>query len=84
MLNDYWAHAVPVVLGDHGGMIERFAGDAIMVVFNAAADQPDHAAGRRAASPSGRRRTVEGNGDLAALPVGIAARPSSATSGRKA
>jgi adenylate cyclase len=23
-------------------MIERFAGDAIMVVFNAAADQPDH------------------------------------------
>src|SRR3712207_7182812 len=33
----------PVVLGEHGGMIERFAGDAIMVVFNAAADQPDHA-----------------------------------------
>jgi class 3 adenylate cyclase len=29
-------------------MIERFAGDAIMVVFNAAADQPDHA--RRAAA----------------------------------
>jgi class 3 adenylate cyclase len=24
-------------------MIERFAGDAIMVVFNAATDQPDHA-----------------------------------------
>jgi class 3 adenylate cyclase len=42
MLNDYWAKAVPVVLGDHGGMIERFAGDAIMVVFNAADDQPDH------------------------------------------
>jgi adenylate cyclase len=43
MLNEYWARTVPVVLGDHGGMIERFAGDAIMVVFNAAADQPDHA-----------------------------------------
>jgi adenylate cyclase len=42
MLNDYWARTVPVVLGEHGGMIERFAGDAIMVVFNAAADQPDH------------------------------------------
>jgi class 3 adenylate cyclase len=38
MLNAYWAQAVPVVLGEHGGMIERFAGDAIMVVFNAAAD----------------------------------------------
>jgi adenylate cyclase len=42
MLNEYWAKTVPVVLGEHGGMIERFAGDAIMVVFNAAADQPDH------------------------------------------
>jgi len=43
MLNAYWADTVPVVLGEQGGMIERFAGDAIMVVFNAAADQPDHA-----------------------------------------
>jgi len=43
MLNEYWARTVPVVLGAEGGMIERFAGDAIMVVFNAAADQPDHA-----------------------------------------
>ena len=43
MLNSYWAQTVPVVLGEHGGMIERFAGDAIMVVFNAAVDQPDHA-----------------------------------------
>jgi class 3 adenylate cyclase len=43
MLNTYWAQTVPVVLDEHGGMIERFAGDAIMVVFNAAADQPDHA-----------------------------------------
>ena len=43
MLNAYWAQTVPVVLDEHGGMIERFAGDAIMVVFNAAADQPDHA-----------------------------------------
>jgi adenylate cyclase len=42
MLNEYWARTVPVVLGERGGMIERFAGDAIMVVFNAAADQPDH------------------------------------------
>lgn len=43
MLNEYWARTVPVVLGAEGGMIERFAGDAIMVVFNAAAEQPDHA-----------------------------------------
>ncbi|MEP6908917.1 MAG: adenylate/guanylate cyclase domain-containing protein [Actinomycetota bacterium] len=42
MLNAYWAKVVPVVSAEDG-MIERFAGDAVMVVFNAAADQPDHA-----------------------------------------
>jgi adenylate cyclase len=46
MLNAYWAEAVPAV-AEEGGMVERFAGDAVMVVFNAAEDQPDHA--RRAA-----------------------------------
>ena len=42
MLNAYWAKVVPVVAAEDG-MIERFAGDAVMVVFNAATDQPDHA-----------------------------------------
>ena len=42
MLNAYWAVTVPVVVREHGGLIERFAGDAVMVVFNAAGDQPDH------------------------------------------
>jgi adenylate cyclase len=44
MLNSYWEAVVPVVAGREGGWIERFAGDAIMVVFNAVDDQPDHAA----------------------------------------
>ena len=48
MLNEYWGTAVPVVLERYAGMIERFAGDAVMVVFNAYGDQPDHA--RRAAA----------------------------------
>ncbi len=43
MLNTYWGVTVPVVVREQGGMIERFAGDAVMVVFNAAAAQPDHA-----------------------------------------
>ncbi|MGZ8706113.1 MAG: adenylate/guanylate cyclase domain-containing protein [Gaiellaceae bacterium] len=43
MLNAYWAVTVPVVVREYGGLIERFSGDAVMVVFNAAADQPDHA-----------------------------------------
>jgi class 3 adenylate cyclase len=43
MLNAYWATAVPIVAEREGGLIERFAGDAILVVFNALDDQPDHA-----------------------------------------
>jgi adenylate cyclase len=43
MLNTYWATAVPTVTEHEGGLIERFAGDAILVVFNALDDQPDHA-----------------------------------------
>jgi adenylate cyclase len=43
MLNEYWGGTVPVLEAE-GGLIERFAGDAVMVVFNAAADQEDHAA----------------------------------------
>jgi class 3 adenylate cyclase len=46
MLNRYWSAAVPATL-EQGGTLERFAGDAILVVFNVADDQPDHA--RRAA-----------------------------------
>lgn len=42
MLNTYWGATVPVVGEREGGLIERFAGDAIMVVFNALTDQPDH------------------------------------------
>ncbi|TMK83485.1 MAG: adenylate/guanylate cyclase domain-containing protein [Actinobacteria bacterium] len=50
MLNTYWSAAVPVVAEREGGLIERFAGDAILVVFNAVAEQADHAArGARAA-----------------------------------
>ena len=31
MLNAYWAVTVPVVVREYGGLIERFAGDAVMV-----------------------------------------------------
>ena len=41
MLNEYWARVVPVIT-DAGGVIEHFAGDGVMAVFNATGDQPDH------------------------------------------
>jgi class 3 adenylate cyclase len=46
MLNEYWAGVVPVITAADG-VIEHFAGDGVMAVFNASGDQPDH--GRRAA-----------------------------------
>ncbi len=74
LLNEYWAETVPVVLGEHSGMIERFAGDAIMVVFNAATDQPDHA--RRAARAGldlqrAAREVAAGRADCPRFRVGI-------------
>ena len=48
MLNAYWGVVVPFVVDEEGGLIERFAGDAVLAVFNALGDQPDHAAQSRA------------------------------------
>lgn len=46
MLNTYFAAVIPAVRAE-GGRIDRYIGDAVMVTFNVAAVQPDHA--RRAA-----------------------------------
>jgi class 3 adenylate cyclase len=58
MLNEYWGTAVPIVLERHGGLIERFAGDAVMVVFNSQGDQPDHARRASAAALELQERTA--------------------------
>lgn len=42
MLNEYWGAVVPVI-DAAGGVIEHFAGDGVMAIFNAGGDQPDHA-----------------------------------------
>jgi class 3 adenylate cyclase len=48
MLNAYFERAIPPIVEEHGGVVERLMGDALMVTFNALGDQPDHA--RRAAA----------------------------------
>ena len=77
MLNAYWAKVVPVVAAEDG-MIERFAGDAVMVVFNAASDQPDHA--RRAARAAlgfvkASEGVAAGNPDWPRFRVGVNSGP---------
>jgi len=50
MLNTYWSAVVPAIADGEGGVIERFAGDGLLAIFNALGDQPDHALrGARAA-----------------------------------
>ena len=42
MLNRYWAAVVPAI-DAAGGVVEYFAGDGVLAIFNASGDQPDHA-----------------------------------------
>jgi adenylate cyclase len=63
MLNAYWATAVPIITEREGGLIERFAGDAILVVFNALEDQPDHAFRAVRAARSMQRAIAETSDD---------------------
>ena len=57
MLNTYWESVVPVVVEEEGGLIERFAGDAVLAVFNALGDQPDHELRAARAAIAIRERT---------------------------
>ncbi|MDQ3264104.1 MAG: hypothetical protein M3Y59_10640 [Myxococcota bacterium] len=41
VLNRYFEHVVPVV-EEHEGYLDKFVGDAMVVVFNGPIDQPDH------------------------------------------
>jgi adenylate cyclase len=43
MLNEYFEATVPVIAREHGGVVDKLIGDAIMVTFNTRGDQPDHA-----------------------------------------
>ena len=56
MLNAYWSAVVPAIADGEGGVIERFAGDGLLAIFNALGDQPDHAlrGARAAVSVQGR------------------------------
>jgi adenylate cyclase len=57
MLNTYWAAVLPVI-DEAQGSVEHFAGDGVLVLFNAVVDQPNHVA--RAARCARRIHDVTG------------------------
>jgi adenylate cyclase len=78
MLNAYWAAVVPAITRREGGVIERFAGDAVMAVFNALGNQPDHAlrAARSAlAIHEDAERVRSGHPDWLRFRIGVATGP---------
>jgi adenylate cyclase len=56
MLNRHWEAVVPII-EQAGGIIEHFAGDGVMAIFNAVGDQTDHAS-RAASAALGIVRTT--------------------------
>jgi adenylate cyclase len=44
MLNAYFEVAIPPIVHEYGGQIDRLVGDAIMATWGTRGDQPDHAA----------------------------------------
>ena len=57
MLNAYFAVALPAVVAEHGGDVDRLMGDAVMATFNTRGDQPDHAARAARAALALQRET---------------------------
>jgi class 3 adenylate cyclase len=65
LLNAIWTAVVPIVTAEDG-LIESFAGDGLLVIFNAIGNQPDHA--RRAVRAATRLRDA-----VDAVGIGIGA-----------
>ena len=58
MLNAYFEVAIPPIVREHGGEIDRLIGDAIMATWGTRGDQPDHA--ERAVSAAAALQTETG------------------------
>jgi adenylate cyclase len=59
MLNAYFEVAIPPIVREHGGEIDRLIGDALMATFNTRGDQPDHATRATKAALAIRERGKE-------------------------
>lgn len=70
-LNHYFAEVVDAVLS-HGGTLDKFIGDAVMAVFGAPVDQPDHAQRAVECALAIRRRVEDLNaGRFHDMPIAV-------------
>ena len=77
MLNDATSTAaMPAVVREHGGEVDRLVGDALVATFNRRGDQPDHARARR------RRRRARDQSPAAVAAAHPAGRASASGSTR--
>jgi adenylate cyclase len=70
MLNSYFSRMAEVIF-EHEGTLDKFIGDAILVVFGAPFDQPDHAERCVAAALDMRRELARLNAERGAAPIRI-------------
>jgi adenylate cyclase len=70
MLNDYFARMAEIIF-DHEGTLDKFVGDAILAVFGAPFDQPDHAERCVAAALDMRRELQRLNATRGDSPIRV-------------
>ena len=73
MLNTYLRVAIPPIVREHGGEIDRLIGDAIMATWGTRGDQPDHA--QRAVRGGARRAARDRPDRRRSIPAGRASGP---------
>ena len=77
MLNDFFGRMAEVIF-EHEGTLDKFIGDAILAVFGAPFDQPDHAAQSVAAALAMRRELAQVNARAADARSGCGLRSTAA------
>ena len=70
-LNRYFAAMSAIVADEHNGFVERYIGDAVLALFGAPLDDPDHARHAVAAAVRMRAEVADGHHRIGGIPVKV-------------